>query len=76
FAYNEASFFLVRLLQSFSAVSLAPDAQPESSKPPPSWKDCKGRQATEKIMLGTHLTMYAKGGLWVRMKEAVIQDQT
>ncbi|KAJ7833278.1 cytochrome P450 monooxygenase pc-3 [Mycena leptocephala] len=69
FAYNEASFFLVRLLQNFSEFSLAPDAQPESSKPPPSWQTCKGTQATEKIMLGTHLTMYAKGGLWIRMKE-------
>ncbi|KAJ6544204.1 cytochrome P450 [Mycena capillaripes] len=69
FAYNEASFFLVRLLQNFSAFSLAPDAQPESTKPPVSWKECKGTQATEKIMLGFHLTMYVKGGLWVRMKE-------
>ncbi|KAF7344029.1 hypothetical protein MVEN_01692400 [Mycena venus] len=68
FAYNEASFFLVRLLQSFSAFTLAPDAQPESTRPPESWKACKGTQATEKIMLGRHLTMYAKGGLWVRMQ--------
>ncbi|KAJ7485205.1 cytochrome P450 monooxygenase pc-2 [Mycena galericulata] len=64
FAYNEASFFLVRLLQNFTEFSLAPDAQPESSKPPASWKDCEGTKATEKIMLGMHLTMYAKGGLW------------
>ncbi|KAF7343941.1 hypothetical protein MVEN_01682900 [Mycena venus] len=71
FAYNEASFFLVRLLQNFSAFSLAPDAQPESTRPPESWKMCKGSQATEKIMLGRHLTMFAKGGLWVRMKEVV-----
>ncbi|KAJ7924700.1 cytochrome P450 monooxygenase pc-3 [Mycena leptocephala] len=73
FAYNEASFFFVRLLQNFSAFSLAPDAQPESTKPPASWKACKGTQATEKIMLGKHLTMYAKGGLWVRMKEVVAE---
>ncbi|KAJ6522732.1 cytochrome P450 [Mycena capillaripes] len=71
FAYNEASFFLVRLLQNFSGFALAPDAQPESTKPPPSWKACSGTQATEKIMLGRHLTMYATGGLWVRMKEVV-----
>ncbi|KAJ7475136.1 cytochrome P450 [Mycena galericulata] len=64
FAYNEASFFLVRLLQNFTEFSLAPDAQPESSKPPASWKDCEGTKAKEKIMLGMHLTMYAKGGLW------------
>ncbi|KAJ7755198.1 cytochrome P450 [Mycena metata] len=74
FAYNEASFFLVRLLQSFTEFSLAPDAQPESTKPPASWKECKGTKATEKITLGTHLTMYAKGGLWVRMKEIAVED--
>ncbi|KAJ7485209.1 cytochrome P450 monooxygenase pc-2 [Mycena galericulata] len=73
FAYNETAFFLVRLLQNFAEFSLAPDAQPESSKPPASWKDCEGTQATEKIMLSMHLTMYAKGGLWVRMKEVPVQ---
>ncbi|KAF7344028.1 hypothetical protein MVEN_01692300 [Mycena venus] len=73
FAYNEASFFLVRLLQSFSAFALAPDAQPESTRPPESWKACTGTQATEKIMLGRHLTMYTKGGLWVRMKEVGVE---
>ncbi|KAJ7499692.1 cytochrome P450 monooxygenase pc-3 [Mycena latifolia] len=69
FAYQEASFFLVRLLQKFSAFSLAPDAQPEDTKPPASWKSStlKGR---EKITFGASLTMYAKGGLWVRMQEA------
>jgi len=69
FAYYEASFFLVRLLQNFIGFSLAPDAQPEASKPPASWKNRKGTQATEKIRLGQHLTMYSKGGLWVRMNE-------
>ncbi|KAJ6509736.1 cytochrome P450 monooxygenase pc-1, partial [Mycena vulgaris] len=69
FAYQEASFFLVRLLQKFKVFNLAPDAQPEESKPPPSWKSSplKGR---EKITFGTLLTMYAKGGLWVTMEEA------
>ncbi|KAJ7031138.1 cytochrome P450 [Mycena alexandri] len=74
FAYNEASFFLVRLLQNFTEFSLAPDAQPDSTKPPASWKECKGTKATEKITLGTHLTMYAKGGLWVRMKEVAVEE--
>ncbi|KAJ7466234.1 cytochrome P450 monooxygenase pc-3 [Mycena galericulata] len=69
FAYQEASFFLVRLLQKFKVFNLAPDAQPEDSKPPPSWKSSplKGK---EKITFGTLLTMYAKGGLWVTMEEA------
>ncbi|KAJ7165554.1 cytochrome P450 monooxygenase pc-3 [Mycena crocata] len=73
FAYNSASFFLIRLLQNFGDFSLAPDAQPESTKPPASWKECKGTKATEKIMLGTHLTMYVKGGMWVRMKEVAAE---
>ncbi|KAJ7230074.1 cytochrome P450 [Mycena pura] len=73
FAYYEASFFLVRLLQNFSGFSLALDAQPEASKPPASWKNRKGSQATEKIRLGTHLTMYSKGGLWVRMNEVATE---
>ncbi|KAJ7721345.1 cytochrome P450 [Mycena maculata] len=69
FAYQEASFFLVRLLQKFKVFTLAPDAQPEEMKPPASWKSSpmKGR---EKITFGANLTMYAKGGLWVRMEEA------
>jgi len=70
FAYNEVSFFLIRLLQNFSEFSLALDAQPADSIPPKHWADCPGRKGKEKIMFGSHLTMYAKGGLWVRMKEA------
>ncbi|KAJ7123182.1 cytochrome P450 [Mycena epipterygia] len=73
FAYHEASFFLIRLLQNFSAVSLAPDAQPESTKPPPSWKECKGIKATEKITLGLALNMFVRGGLWIRMKEVPVE---
>ncbi|KAJ6607884.1 cytochrome P450 [Mycena sp. CBHHK59/15] len=69
FAYQEVSFFLIRLLQRFSAFSLAPEAQPEATKPPPSWKSSP-LKSREKITFGTSLTMYAKGGLWVRMQEA------
>ncbi|KAJ7096131.1 hypothetical protein C8R44DRAFT_889849 [Mycena epipterygia] len=32
FAYYEASFFFVRLLQTFSAITIAPDAQTSSSR--------------------------------------------
>ncbi|KAF9475881.1 cytochrome P450 [Pholiota conissans] len=69
FAYQEASFFLVRLLQKFRNFRMAPDAQPEWSKPPAHWVAEGGRKAIEKVVPGTHLTMYAKGGLWVRMDE-------
>ncbi|KAF8754671.1 cytochrome P450 [Rhizoctonia solani] len=70
FAYNESSYFLVRLLQHVDHITLAPDAQPLESHPPSHWKQGPGRQAIEQFWLKSHLTMYAVGGLWVRMKEA------
>ncbi|KDQ55429.1 hypothetical protein JAAARDRAFT_37440 [Jaapia argillacea MUCL 33604] len=69
FAYNEISFMIVRLFQNFSSVSLDPDAQPSSSKPPPSWTNGSGRKSIEKIRPRTHLTMYALEGLWLKMDE-------
>ncbi|KEP50949.1 cytochrome P450 family monooxygenase pc-3 [Rhizoctonia solani 123E] len=70
FAYNESSYFLVRLLQRVDQITLAPDAQPPESHPPAHWKQGTGRKAIEKFWLKSHLTMYAVGGLWVRMREA------
>ncbi|KAK0462778.1 cytochrome P450 monooxygenase pc-3 [Armillaria novae-zelandiae] len=71
FAYNEASYYLVRLLQTFASFSLAGDAQPPEGVPPKSWTRTPGTtKGREKIMLGIHVTMYAKAGLWVRMEEA------
>lgn len=71
FAYNEASYYIVRLLQTFSSFSLAVDAQPPESIPPKSWTRTPGTtKGREKIMLGRHVTLFAKGGLWVRMEEA------
>ncbi|KAF7326804.1 Cytochrome P450 [Mycena sanguinolenta] len=71
FAYHEASFFLVRLLQTFSSVSLALDAQPPSARPPASWKtdDKSEWKAHEKVRPRSHLTMFVYGGLWVKMEE-------
>ncbi|KAI5115359.1 hypothetical protein M0805_009652 [Coniferiporia weirii] len=69
FAYNEASFMLVRLLQTFDAFELDSSAQPADSLPPSEWKDSPGRQSVERIFLKTHLTLYAFKGLWVRMRE-------
>ncbi|KAJ7165579.1 cytochrome P450 [Mycena crocata] len=69
FAYQEASFFLVRLLQRFNSFTLAPDAQPEDTKPPAIWK-ASPLKSGEKITFGASLTIYARGGLWVRMQEA------
>ncbi|KAI0916862.1 hypothetical protein AcW1_007802 [Taiwanofungus camphoratus] len=71
FAYNEMSFFVVRLLQSFDRIELAPDAQPAYSLPPASWVSGSGRKAVEKIRPKHELTMYVQGGLWVRFGEAL-----
>ncbi|KAK7000276.1 cytochrome P450 [Favolaschia claudopus] len=80
FAYHEASFFLVRLLQTFSAISLDPNAQPPDARPPANWKTDKKMVKTgwtphEKIRPRSHLTMFVYGGLWVRMEEAADKDQ-
>ncbi|KAK0200214.1 cytochrome P450 [Desarmillaria ectypa] len=65
FAYNEASYYLIRLLQTFSSFSLAMDAQPAEGIPPKSWTKTPGTtKGRDKIMFGLHLTMYAKAGLW------------
>ncbi|KAG6895654.1 hypothetical protein C0992_000175 [Termitomyces sp. T32_za158] len=62
YAYNEASYFLVRLLQRFDGFTLASEVQPEGSLPPPEWKQRKGRQSKEKIWPSAAMTLYAKVG--------------
>ncbi|KAG8706591.1 hypothetical protein FRC08_000954 [Ceratobasidium sp. 394] len=70
FAYNESSFFLVRLLQRIESIQLAPEAHPEGTLPPKEWQDGTGRKTFEKVWPRSHLTIYSNGGMWVRMKEA------
>jgi len=72
YAYNEMSYFLVRLLQQFDRFTLASETQPEGSLPPPEWKHRQGRQASEKIWPSCAITLYVKGGLWVRFHKAHI----
>lgn len=60
YAYNEMSYFLVRLLQQFDGFSLAPEVQPAASLPPADWKGRKGRQAYERIWPAAALTLYVK----------------
>lgn len=68
FAYNEASFMLVRMLQVFEHLTVAQaEAAPAGSLPPEEWKSMKGRQAKEKIHPLVAVTMYSKGGIWLRM---------
>ncbi|KAJ7758386.1 cytochrome P450 [Mycena metata] len=71
FAYQEASFILIRLLQSFSRVSLAPSAQPPDSRVPEDWKtqDPSGWKRREKVRPKSSLAMFVMGGLWVTMEE-------
>lgn len=75
YAYNEASYFLVRLLQEFDTFTLAPEFQPAGSLPPPEWKSRKGRQAVEKIWPAAALTLYIKVRLWTRSLFAVSNMQ-
>ncbi|KAF8156866.1 cytochrome P450 monooxygenase pc-2 [Crassisporium funariophilum] len=74
FAYNEASFFIVRLLQNFSNIYLSEDAQPPASRAPEIWAGQAGRKGKERIKPGSHLTMFLHGGLWVNMEEANTVD--
>ena len=69
FAYNEASTVIARIAQAFEEIRLDMDSNPEA-KPPADWANGNGRKATEKICVKSHLTIYAKGGVWVKMKEA------
>ena len=57
FAYNEVSYFLIRLLQSIDGVSLDMEMQ---RLPPADWAQAKGRKALEKVLLRAHLTMYVE----------------
>ncbi|KAF8307690.1 cytochrome P450 monooxygenase pc-1 [Clavulina sp. PMI_390] len=72
FAYNETSFLLVRLLQTFSGITLRPDGQPAGTLPDPHgrWDLTRGRNAIEKIWPKSHSTLYVHGGLWGVMEEA------
>ncbi|TCD71088.1 hypothetical protein EIP91_000180 [Steccherinum ochraceum] len=70
YARNEASYFLVRLLQQFDTFTLAPEFQPEGSLPPAAWKEGTGRKPIEQIRPAYALTLYVKGGLWMRFGRA------
>ncbi|CAE6540278.1 unnamed protein product [Rhizoctonia solani] len=67
FAYNEASFVLVRLFQRFSKLELAMDAAPPGSVPPVEWQGQYGRKGFERVWVKNAITLYSKGGMWVRV---------
>ncbi|RDX53656.1 cytochrome P450 monooxygenase pc-3 [Lentinus brumalis] len=71
FAYNEMSFFMIRLLQNFSSMELDLTAQPPEARPPVEWREPpEHRRAAEQIRPKSHFTLYVEGGLWVKMGEA------
>ncbi|KAI5888692.1 cytochrome P450 [Schizophyllum commune H4-8] len=74
FAYNEMSFFLVRLLQNFSSFTLADDVQSAESVARFRTTDAPDAEV-EKRVFAAHLTMYLKDGLWVRMQEAPASEK-
>ena len=69
FAYNEASTVIARIAQAFKSITLNMDSNPEA-KPPVSWATANGRKAIENVWVKSHVTLYAKGGVWVKMEEA------
>ncbi|KAF9520641.1 hypothetical protein BS47DRAFT_1387249 [Hydnum rufescens UP504] len=71
FAYNEISFMIIRLLQSFSSIELRPEAQPKGTLPPSDWP-VRDRNQVEKIWPRSHVTLYSEGGLWLTMDEAAL----
>ncbi|PPR03000.1 hypothetical protein CVT24_012329 [Panaeolus cyanescens] len=66
FAYHEATFYLIRLLQNFTNFKFDEN---ENLKPPKEWKGADGLQGTDKIVPMVALTMSIKGGLWITMDE-------
>ncbi|KAF9647903.1 cytochrome P450 [Thelephora ganbajun] len=69
FAYNEASTVIARIAQAFEKIEFDMGSNPEA-KPPADWANGTGRKAVEKIWVRSHITIYAQGGVWVRMEEA------
>jgi hypothetical protein len=62
FAYNEMSFMLVRLLQSFDHIELDESSRPEEGRPRAEWRaeGQEGRKRIERVYPKNHLTMYAE----------------
>jgi hypothetical protein len=54
------SYMLIRVLQSFSSISLDVDAQPPETRVPASWAKVPGRQSMERFWPKAHLTMHAR----------------
>ena len=55
-------------------MALDMDSNPEA-KPPVAWAVGDGRKAAEKVWIKTYITLYANGGVWVKMEEAGVEGQ-
>ncbi|KAG8893550.1 hypothetical protein FRB99_001878 [Tulasnella sp. 403] len=76
FAYNEASYVMVRLIQTFKDFSVAQEgAAPAGCLPPEDWRSAKGRKGMEDVLLQSAMTLYAKGGMWLRMGLAEVAEK-
>lgn len=60
---------IARIAQAFEKIKFDMDSNPEA-KPPADWASATGRKATEKVWVRSHITLYANGGVWVKMEEA------
>jgi hypothetical protein len=61
FAYHEASFVLIRMLQVFERFTLAQaESAPLDCLPPAEWKGRKGRLPIEEFRPGQAVTVFAK----------------
>ncbi|KAF8985719.1 cytochrome P450 [Cyathus striatus] len=70
FAYNQISYLLIRILQSFSSFTLCPDAFPLDARPPKEWAGKEGRKGKEKFKPLFVLTMCSMGGMWIKAQAA------
>lgn len=60
YAYNQMSYFVIRLIQRFDRFTLTPQYQPQGSLPPAEWMKRSGRQNEEKIWPAAALTLFVK----------------
>ena len=77
-ALNEASFLLCTLLPRFK-FTLAPEYQPEGTRPPEEWKNARselGRIREEEVWPRSSITMEVKGGLWMKVENIVESDES
>ena len=60
FAYNEMSFFLIKLMQNFEGVEFDMESLDPKARPRKEWKGTSGRKGIEKMWPWSHLTLYIK----------------